>query len=202
MHVNTTAVVVSIFFRRVGSVSHFVNIRYDVCRTSPPVSRILSTPASTNMLANLKISCWFSILVWGCKSTPSSGMQYTHRKLHLQGIQAIRNVPRSPVCCSYCSCCSCGVGVARVARVVGSIKVRLLFLVLTRRAQRPTGAAGRGEKNINIDAQYPATGNRELLRAVFSMWQTLGEQLTTYQCIREMVDIHCVRDKSYLTLTL
>lgn len=56
-------------------------------RTSPPVSRILSTPASTNMLANLKISCWLIIFVWGCKSTPSSGMQYTHLKLHLPSHQ-------------------------------------------------------------------------------------------------------------------
>lgn len=58
--------------------------------TSPPVSRILSTPASTNMLANLNISCWVIIFVWGCKSTPSSGIQYTHLKLHLRRMRATR----------------------------------------------------------------------------------------------------------------
>lgn len=40
--------------------------------------------------------------------------------------------------------------------VVWNIKVRLLFLVLTRRAQQPTDAAGHGE--TNMDAQKPASG--------------------------------------------
>lgn len=51
------------------------------------------------MLANLKISCWFIIFVLGCKSTPSSGMQYTHLRLHLprhqpQNREVLRSTPK------------------------------------------------------------------------------------------------------------
>lgn len=65
--------------------------------TSPPVSRILSTPASTNMLASLNISCWLIIFDWGCKSTPSSGIQYTHLKLHLSCRRATRRGDIGPI---------------------------------------------------------------------------------------------------------
>lgn len=48
---------------------------------SPPVNLILSTPASTNNFAILRISSVVRSCSFGVNSTPFSGMQYLHRKL-------------------------------------------------------------------------------------------------------------------------
>ena len=49
---------------------------------SPPVNRTLSTPALANTRTKRSISSAVNKSPFGVKSTPSSGMQYPHRKLH------------------------------------------------------------------------------------------------------------------------
>lgn len=49
---------------------------------SPPVSRTFDTPADTNSLASRTTSSADSVASSGVSSTPSSGMQYWHRRLH------------------------------------------------------------------------------------------------------------------------
>jgi len=53
-----------------------IHSAYTLTSGSPPVSRILVTPRSTNTLANLKISAVERISSFGDNSTPSGGMQY------------------------------------------------------------------------------------------------------------------------------
>lgn len=49
---------------------------------SPPVSRILVTPCDTNRAERYDISGVVRRWAWGDSGTPSSGMQYVHRRLH------------------------------------------------------------------------------------------------------------------------
>mmetsp|Transcript_2288 Transcript_2288/g.15219 ORF Transcript_2288/g.15219 Transcript_2288/m.15219 type:complete len:271 (-) Transcript_2288:35-847(-) len=59
---------------------------------SPPVSLIFSTPSETNSFASRKISSEVSRLFFGVSSTPSSGMQYKQRRLHLSVTEMRRYV--------------------------------------------------------------------------------------------------------------
>ena len=63
---------------------------------SPPVRRIFVTPARTNRRASRTISSDVRSADLGASSTPSSGMQYRHRRLHRSVSDILRYVCARP----------------------------------------------------------------------------------------------------------
>lgn len=63
---------------------------------SPPVNRIFVIPRFVNIFVILPISVAVSKLVDGVNGTPSSGIQYIHRKLHFSVSDSLKYVCARP----------------------------------------------------------------------------------------------------------